>query len=473
MTALIYPYYEDDGRKWIRQTYYPNTNRLETRLTGYGQTILKREFFRYDGNGALTEEIWDDGVNTEKGDLTGITERHIRITTPRTAFPIGLPQIVQEFYYDSGTKTNYLLKQIINEHSPEGRILSQQHYGSDGQLAYTLYWKYNHLGNVIEEGNALGEVIIRTFDANGNKLTEQGPRNDFYQAFVYDYSNRPVQEKEVWSDGKTFVTNHRYNLLSQKVATIDPCGQETRFTYDRLGRVIKTELPSVYTAQEQLITPNLETRYNALGQAIAMKDANGQWTKKQYTVRGQPYRITYPDGSIEQKEYSLDGLLIKETAKNQLITRYTHDALGRVIRKEKQDFSGNLLSATSTTYSTFQLLTETDEAGQITTYRYDGAGRRISMTKGDQVTTYAYDALGRQVKETQGDACTTREYDKLNRVIEERIEDSTGSLLTKEQYQYDSSGNRTHVTLFTQAGIATHVTLYNPHKEPTLHHRWP
>ena len=42
---------------------------------------------------------------------------------------------------------------------------------------------------------------------------------------------------------------------------------------------------------------------------------------------GHPYRIQHPDGSIEQKQYSLDGLLVKEIAKNGLMTLYSHDAL--------------------------------------------------------------------------------------------------------------------------------------------------
>ena len=129
--------YEDDGSKWLCYTYYPNTNRVATRFTGTNQIIFKREFFNYDANGVLIEEIWDDGYGSNKNDLSGVTERHIRVTIPLTEFPIGLPYIVQEFYLDLSTHTQHLLKQTVNTHSLEGKILQQQHYDCNSNLAYT------------------------------------------------------------------------------------------------------------------------------------------------------------------------------------------------------------------------------------------------------------------------------------------------------------------------------------------------
>ena len=130
--------YENNGRKWVRSTYYPRSNLLKSRFTGSDQSILRREFFRYDSNAVLIEEIWDDGNSEEPDNLTGVSERHLRLTTPRTEFPIGLPETIHEFYYDQGTY--HLSKKIVNVHSPEGKIVDQEHYGSDGEL-----WLYTRL----------------------------------------------------------------------------------------------------------------------------------------------------------------------------------------------------------------------------------------------------------------------------------------------------------------------------------------
>jgi YD repeat-containing protein len=74
-----------------------------------------------------------------------------------------------------------------------------------------------------------------------------------------------------------------------------------------------------------------------MGNIIESIDGNGHCIKTQYTVRGQPYRIEYPDGSTEEKEYTLDGLLCKEIARNGTITTYVHDPFGRVIQTEVRD----------------------------------------------------------------------------------------------------------------------------------------
>jgi RHS repeat-associated protein len=458
---------EEDGRKWVRYSYYPNTNRIKTKFTGSGMRILKREFFRYDHNGALIEEIWDDGSSKEIQDLSGVTERHIRVTTPRTNTPIGLPEVVCDYCHDFETGKPNLLKKIVNSHSKEGKIVEQKHSGSDDLLAYTLYWNYDNLGNVIEEVNALGEKISRKFDANGNKIEERGPAQAFYKSFKYDYSNRLIVEKEIWNNGESYITKHSYNYLNQKISTTDPYGQTTSYAYDALSHLRKIELPPLYNEKNEPISCIQRKKHNAMGQAIELIDEKGQVTTKRYTIRGNPCLIQYPDESIERKEYTLDGLLEKEIAKNGLVTSYTHDAFGRVVCRENLDPEGNLLSFTTSTYSTFELLSETDEAGLTTTYQYDFAGRLISKTKADKRTSFEYDALGRKVKEIEEDRISHYRYDLADRVIEERIENTAGEVLKREEYGYDASGNRTHVINHTGAGISTTITRYNPHNEPT------
>jgi RHS repeat-associated protein len=100
----------------------------------------------------------------------------------------------------------------------------------------------------------------------------------------------------------------------------------------------------------------------------------------------------------------------------------------------------------------------------VTVYKYDGAGRQVSIAKGDKVITYAYDTLERVISETEGGITHAKEYDLLDRVIEERIEHSE-KIVTKKQFKYDWDGNRTHEIIFTKAGVATQVTNYNPHGE--------
>ncbi|MBA2726856.1 MAG: RHS repeat protein [Parachlamydiaceae bacterium] len=466
------PLQEDDGRKQIYSTYYPGTSLLEKRFTQCDNLILKREFFEYDDNGVVIKEMMDDGIALDKEDLAGVSERHLKITIPRSEFPIGLPQVIKEYYYDIKSKSNILLKKLVNFHSPQGKILQQEVSGSDNVLAYTLFWEYDRLGNVTKEVNALGEVNLYTYDDNGNKISEQNTALNLQKNFLFDYSNRLIKEEEIWEDGTHLITSHRYNLLSQRIATVDIYGQETLYTYDALGNVIKTQFPQMYNDRNELIFPEENMEYDALGNMIAKCDVKGQLIKKLYTIRGQPYKIEYPDGSVERKAYTLDGLLEREIAKNGLQTGYTYDAFGRNIQTDTFDPNGTLLKSTSSSYNSLQLLSETDEAGQITSYEYDGAGHRIKMIKGDHVTGYHYDSLRRLVKTVESidelsSRATIQILDLLNRVIEKRIEDQTGQVLLKEQYCYDANGKQTQVTAFTQAGTSSTITEYNPQGEPT------
>lgn len=450
---------EDDGRKHICCTYYPKSNLLQSRLTYDGSKVIKREFFEYNC-GVVVKEVWDDGTSSNQVDPTGVTERHEKHTTLNSK---GLPETISEYC------NKRLVKKLVNSFSPQGLLIQQKHYGSDSVLAFTLHWDYDHLGNVTKEINALGEESRFCFDENGNKTYESGPHQELCKKYTYDCANRLTTEEEFWKDGRHFITTHRYNTLNQRIATTDIYGNETFFTYDILGRVIEKQLPPVYDETGNLVTPVEKTQYDPMGNVIAKWDAKGNCTKRQCTIRGNPYRIDYPDGSHEEKYYTLDGLLEYEIAKNRLTKTYTYDALGRIIKTQIKDPKKNVLKTTTANYNTFHLISESDELGETTYYTYDWAGRRLSMTKGDHVTHYTYDALGRNVKTLemidQVHARTTiKKFDLLDRIIEEQIED--GEILQKKEYQYDVHGNRTHHITYTHAGQAIAKTTYLPNGEP-------
>lgn len=451
---------EEDGRKSISCSYYPNSNLLKSRFTLDGSNVIKREFFEYDC-GVLVREVWDDGKGLEQNDPSNVTERHEKRIALTSA---GLPKEIAE--YCNGK----LFKKQLNIYSPQGHLTNQKHYGSDNCLAYTLYWDYDHLGNVIKEVNALGEVSCFTYDNNGNKTYEEGPRQELCKKYSYDFANRLTKEEEIWKDGRYFITSHRYNTLNQRTSTTDAYGHETFYSYDILGRQIEKRLPPVYDDKNKLVTPIEKTQYDPMGNIVAKWDANGHCTKRKCTIRGTPYYIEYPDGSHEEKYYTLDGFLECEIAKNGLIKTYTYDVLGRITTIETKSPDGKVLKKTTSTYNTFHLISEIDELGLVTVYTYDWAGRRSSMTKGDHVTYYSYDALGRNVKTVEmidqvRARVTHKEYDLLDRIVEERIEDGE-TLLEKKQYCYDIHGNRTHLIAYTHAGQSIAKTTYLPNGEP-------
>jgi hypothetical protein len=117
---------------------------LKSRLTENSEgEIIKREFFEYDENGALVKETWDDGQTLDPDDLTDVTERHIKLITPRAVEPIGLPEIVEEYDLDMTTYQLDFQETVINHHSPEGILLQEDHYDSNGNYSHSLNWEEN------------------------------------------------------------------------------------------------------------------------------------------------------------------------------------------------------------------------------------------------------------------------------------------------------------------------------------------
>ncbi len=169
----------------IQFRYQDSTDLLQAKLTVFDGSIQLREFFEYDKKAALTSHIIDDGCHEDPQNLTGVTERKIKRIENNG---VGLPLVIEEFYLE-GSRT-ILFKKTVNHYNPIGQLVQQDLYDADNAFAYSLYWEYDSQGHVIYETNALGHVIRRSYDANGNLLSEQGPRPDQLVRFTYDFMNR-------------------------------------------------------------------------------------------------------------------------------------------------------------------------------------------------------------------------------------------------------------------------------------------
>ncbi len=192
-----------------------------------------------------------------------------------------------------------------------------------------------------------------------------------------------------------------------------------------------------------------------------------------YTATCKIYLKQYPDGSEERFEYTLKGELAKTIARDGSYTCYTYDAVSRPTKTEVFSPSGTLLSVSKNEYNAFHLISETDPAGYVTRYAYDGAGRLIRTEKEGQLTTYAYDSLGRQseIHDYFGMGKSdyinnTITYDALNRVVQETEQDANGGLISRIDYAYDANGNCTEVTTYHKAGVNVQATEYNVFGQP-------
>ncbi|NGX41898.1 MAG: tRNA nuclease WapA [Chlamydiae bacterium] len=462
---------ESDGSRTITFSYIHGKDLLASKFTWGESAIQIREFFEYDVNGVCIREITDDGKSDDKNDLFGVTERHIKEIQPTETYPIGLPEVVTEKCLDLASKQEVQLKRVHNTYSKEGWLLQEQLYDANNEYVGSKSWEYDPMGNVTKETDLLGNQVTRRYDDNGNIVYEQGPGADVHKEFTYDFSNRLICGKEIFTDGTILTTTHQYDYLSNRVATTDIYGNETKCLYDEFGRQTSIIKPQVADDKGNLESLTILNTYDLMGNVTSQTDPRGFVAKTKYNIRNKPCLIEYPDGTKETFTYRMDGELTESVGRNGLLTRCTYDYQKRLIKKERISPEGKTLSAEQWIYNVFHLLQEIDGEGNVTSYSYDSAGRVASQEKGDHCTTYEYDSLGRCCKtyeycsETEY-ALTVQEFDLLGRVVEERIEDSSGKILQRQKYSYDAEGNRTEVINYLDSGIAVTTTVYNSHKLP-------
>lgn len=451
----------------ITYTYHPQTNLIVSKLTSVDGTIVERQFFDYDLNGVLIQEISDDGSGGDKEDLKAITQRKITYITP-AASPIGYPAEIANYVLDRKTGREIFLKRTVNSYSAYGDLLQQETYDSLNDLAATKRWSYDTMGNLLEEMNALGEITTYRYDANKNKIFEQGPRSDVHKEFVYDYSNRLVAEKEIFQDGTQLVKQFKYDYLGNKVSETDIYGNETTFAYDGLNRLVQIKKPTLinFAGQEEKQIQSFD--YNIFNAIICRTDAFGRQTHLTTNIRGQPTSIRHPDGTEEHFKYGLDGTLAEHIETQGLKTCTEYDYQKRPLKKSVYAASGEFLFATTSTYSAYGILTETDAAGTLSTFDYDDAGRLICKKKGEIETRFEYDSSGRIHKEISllpnKDSITlVKLYDRLDRVIEERIENGLEELQSLTQTSYDTDGNKSSMITYGQSGASTLLQEFNAH----------
>ena len=413
----------------IQSYYKKGTNVLIKKLLFEKKDVKQRWFCSYNEDGALIQILTDDGDNEDVESYDEFSERHITTITPTTS---GLPEIIEERYYDAKSKKSVLLKKVVNHFDLNGNVIASDIHDANEELRYTIKKTYEH-GLLTSETDIAGNPTDYAYDDQFNLISCSTPTSSI---------------------------KYQYNSQNQLVAKTDQLGAGTTYTYDELGRLSAMNTPS----GEWLYSHDL---FDSLA---SVKNPLGEVTQYSNTVRGSPVQILYADGTQELFKYDPEDSLHRHQGKNEIIRVFEYDFLGRIShieyyeRNNKGRHDG--FKREYFDYDTLHLTSHRDSEEHTTKYTYDQAGKLSALSKNDQKKEFRYDALGRLYTTKKWKSAKTftlevQERDVLGQIVETRVEDETGKILLQNKYSYRHAQGERLSAIEDALGAVTSISTRN------------
>jgi YD repeat-containing protein len=200
--------------------------------------------------------------------------------------------------------------------------------------------------------------------------------------------------------------------------------------YDIMGRV-GTEYVPCFSSSSDAVTGTCTSRatnttYDALARVTAVTPPSSPPTRTVYQGSGTQWLSTVTD------------------AKGNVAASYTN-VLGQTVRISRQDLNGtsNCPGGWCTTFMDYDaaghLLRATDPMGFMTSFLFDGLGRKKQMIDPDMGTwTYDYDDTGNLIQQIDAKGQTVQMfYDSLNRITRRVLPNSSVPGADDTTYFYD------------------------------------
>jgi RHS repeat-associated protein len=269
-----------------------------------------------------------------------------------------------------------------------------------------------------------GSVESWTYDGEGNRLTHTDQVGGVTR---FEYTHFDLLTARTHPDGSRYEFAHDDALRLVRVT--DALGRHWTYEYDAAGRlVLETDFDG----------RTLTRRHDAAGQLVARTDALGNTVEYSYDVLGQMTGKTVA-GRVTTYEYDRAGRLIGAVAPDsELIRRY--DRCGR-LKTEVVDGR-----AVDHAYDAAGRRTRrVTPSGQVTTYRYDAAGRPVQLSAGTHDIAFHHDLAGHETERVFGQALRLSSvWDEAGRLRDQRIT-ASGRTLNSRTYSYRPDGHLTAV----------------------------
>ena len=445
----------DEAGNRSRLQYTP-LGRIERESLLDGETEIPVASFTYDHLERLTEQTAYGGDGTVKNRTAQVYDLYDNVISRTLTDAAGKELYKETAVYEPVVESRYSrVTKTVDGDAAAPSVVTQA--------------TSDQLGRVVEErmkGTA-DSVVVHGYDKLGNKVSTIDP-NGNVSRWEYDHAGRVT--KETNAAGKSSLT--AYDALGNKVSTTDPKGNATLFHYDAAGRLIRQEAP--FEGGTRAVSRYF---YDAAGNVLRQEVLCG--------APGEPEAWRKTEYRYDNRNRVTDTILF-EADGSENRTRYEYDAAGNKVAVYTGMLGDSLDGAAKTTceYNRFgkvvkmvdprsNALPADDPLYLVETCVYDAVGRLVSKTDRNKNTTvYAYDALDRVLSETVTvdgvPESISHSYTKTN----QKLSDSNGMLAVTYRYDargrlveqvesdgvvkslaYDAAGNRTGFTL-TRNGTA-------------------
>lgn len=320
---------------------------------------------------------------------------------------------------------------VVNTYTYDtwGNVLTEND-ATNPQSVLTTTHKYDGWGNETRVSDYTGQVVTTTMDwgdTNDKKYyVLKSPNNSAWQKTWYDNCGREVMTESVGPSGVSVSNTIAYNSKGYKSSVKSTTGNLTVteiFDYDDRGRVIS-----------DILSSGKNTTYSYGNRTVTSTIAGKSYTKTT-DAWGNVVRSTDPVSEVTYK-YNSNGKPSEITTNGQT-TSFEYDAAGNRTSITDPD-----AGRTTSTYSADgKVMTETDARGITTSNTYDNQGRLLTQTIGNTVITNTYGASGnetnRLVKSSCGGNTLQYTYDLFGRVIKQ-VKTVNGEGSFEHTYTYNN-----------------------------------
>ena len=415
--------------------------------------------------------------------------------------------------------SNEIIREREGTYDLNGNLtLLKSYYSGDGASEYTFGYDGQY-GNLVSVEDPLGYKKEYSYEEDiyqyitGIKTLSANGGDSYTSSINYDYrygvetsqtdSNENILTKEYDNFGrlKTIISPYdtgtvkavEYNyltdsfpwkaLIKNKISfnAADTKTMDTFVIIDGLNRIISTAKEgevyfedgniygwnkSGYVVYDSKARPMGEgqTVFEETSSAPSVEKTALRPTLKTYDTLDRILTITFPetfpDVSVITKSYTVEGNRTKETVTDPLgnITEIYKDIRGNIVKIEKKDVSGTILTESAYSYNVLgELLKVTDAEGSNVTFTYDILGRRLTLESPETgLTEFEYDEADHLIRKVDANlrnngASINYIYDTLG-----RIEKIDYPFMEDILYTYGAQGDN-----FNRAGRIVSITNEN------------